>query len=174
MRDDPDLPLIRSIAHGDRDALDALYRRHGLWLLNVLIGWTGDRAAAEDALQNVMVAVWQGARGFRGESQVTTWLYGIAQRQARRTRYRPTQALTESVYGENGGDSLDGILKSRVREAITTLPVAEQEALELVYYRALTISQAADQLGIPANTLKSRLIRARKRLRHLLRREVFD
>lgn len=174
MRDDPDLPLILRIAAGDREALETLYSRHGLWLLNVLISRCADRASAEDALQEVMVAVWQGAGKFRGDSQVTTWLYGIAQRQSLHS-FRPTTASwDERLPGEDGDFASDAILRDRLREALSRLPPAEQEALELVYYRELSLAEAAQHSRIPLNTLKSRLIRARKRLRQWLKKEMND
>ena len=85
--DDPQ--LVQAIGRGDTLALEELYRRHGLALLSYLIGQVGDAALAEEILQDVMLAVWQGSAAFRGESRVTTWLLAIARRRAITARQRP-------------------------------------------------------------------------------------
>lgn len=167
---DPDIPLIQAMAAGDTGALRTLYARHGLHLLNYLIAQLGDRALAEEVLQDVMLAAWRGAGGFRGSSQVRTWLFAIAWRQALKARGRSRMALlpllddvpTEAP-NEEPADGLDAALQQ--------LPAEQQEALELVFYRGLSGPEAAARLGIPLNTLKSRLHRAKMALRHLLRED---
>ena len=69
-----DLMLIQAMAKGDTYALEELYSRYGLYLLNYISGRVSDRVSAEEILQNVMLAVWKAASKFRGESQVRTWL----------------------------------------------------------------------------------------------------
>lgn len=77
-----DAELLGLVAGGDRDALAGLYDRHRSALSVFLVRLIGDRAAAEEALQDTLLAVWRGAAGFQGRSSVRTWLYGIARRQA--------------------------------------------------------------------------------------------
>lgn len=171
METDPDLPLLRQIATGDHDALETLYQRHGLKLLNFLIGWLGDRTTAEDALQNTMLAVWQGAKAFRAESLVKTWLFAIARRQAEKVRHHlPISTLLEEklTQPDESSRSDDPISAHTLQMALRRLSTVEKEALELVYYREMTITEAAAHLRIPPNTLKSRLIRARTNLRRWL------
>jgi RNA polymerase sigma factor (sigma-70 family) len=160
-----DAELVKAIATGDAGALNALYARHGLALLNLLIGELRDRTQAEEALQNVMLAVWQGAASFRGDSQVRTWLIAIAKRQAGRM-LRGQPQLSELNEETLSAPPEEG--HSALVEALAHLPYEQQEALEMVYYRGLTIHEAATHLQIPPNTLKSRLHRARAALRKLL------
>ena len=176
---DPDRPLIDAVAVGDAAALDTLYQRHGLHLLNYLIGQLEDRALAEEVLQAVMLVVWENAASFRGDSLVRTWLFGIARRQGlkamrkRQTRQkRHVDTPLDAVPAVAGG-SVSAVVEQRLREAalaeaIADLPEDQQEALEMVFFRGLTINEAAVQLRINPNTLKSRLHRAKANLRRLL------
>jgi RNA polymerase sigma-70 factor, ECF subfamily len=176
---DPDKPLLEAIAAGDTGALEELYRQHGLHILNYLLGQLGNRQLAEDVLQTVMLAVWNQAAGFRGESRVRTWLFAIARRQASKAqRHPPDDPLPLDETGaqaQTDGDPRSALERALQREelesALAQLPAIQQEALELVFYRGLTINEAATHLGIPANTVKSRLHRARANLRKLLEPE---
>ncbi|MFN8449217.1 MAG: sigma-70 family RNA polymerase sigma factor [Anaerolineae bacterium] len=167
--DDPDLPLLQGIVAGDAEAFDQLYRRHHGYLMAYLLRVVKDRAAAEDALQNLMLAVWRGAGGFRRLSLVRTWMVAIARRQSLKAlRARDNLPLDENAFAS--GDDLaaaqaDRDRIERLRAALPKLPAYEREVLELVYDRDMTLAQAADQLGIPVNTVKSRLYRARANLR---------
>jgi RNA polymerase sigma-70 factor, ECF subfamily len=124
-------------------------------------------------LQNVMLAVWRGAKAFRGESRVSTWLIGIARRQAlklRRDDQRrslPALHLSDDIAVSDESLHLDAL-----QAALDQLAPDQQEALDLIYYRGCTIAEAAAELRIPEGTLKSRLFRARAALRSLLSKET--
>lgn len=172
---DPDLLLLRRIADGDEAALEALYQRCGPQLLANLERLLDDRAAAEDTLQVVMMTVWRTAASFRGESRVTTWLHAIARRRAlsliRRTRETLPMPDEEVLSAdEPEAASTSGALQS----ALNHLPDIERRAIDLIYVEGQTLSQAADQLGVPVNTVKSRLARARLSLRRWLKHEEID
>jgi RNA polymerase sigma-70 factor (ECF subfamily) len=169
---DTDVSLLKRISEGDTGALAALYQKHGLRLLNFLIEQTGDRQTAEEVLQSTMLVVWHSANQFRGESKVSTWLFGIARNQASKAR-RSNQAHL-SLYEKplaSSDDIPDPILIEAMQTALARLSAHEREALELVYYRGLTITEAAEHLRISTNSLKSRLHRARNNLRKLLAKE---
>lgn len=177
---DSDRQLVAAIAVGDSQALQKLYALHGLHVLNYLIGQLGDRQLAEEVLQNVMLAVWTNAINFRGDSQVRTWLFAIARRQmlkARRSIRPPDQLLDEAMH-INGADALQSLEYvfecEALAAALDTLPEDQKVALELVFYRGLTIAEAASRLNIPKNTLKSRLHRAKANLRRQLVSEDED
>ncbi len=174
---DPDRGLIEAMALGDVGALQDLYARHGLALLNLLIHELGERHMAEEVLQDVMMVAWQGAARFRGESQVRTWLIAIAKRQASKARERrrlPQHMPLDNDHPDtaeqtNPAAAFDHAAEQdALQQAIRQLPLEQQEALELVFFRGLSGPDAANQLGVPLNTLKSRLHRARQALRQLL------
>ena len=171
--DDPDVGLIERIAAGDQNALAELYRRHGLHVLNDLMRMLGDRQVAEDVLQNVMFAVWQQARSFRQEGSVRAWIFAIARKQALKTRRGQPQIITlDETFIASGSDPQQAAERrlqiAALKTGIGQLPVVEQQVLELVYFRGLSLAEAATWLDIPVNTVKSRLHRARNNLRKYL------
>lgn len=171
--DDQDLPLMQAIAAGDAAALEALYTRHGLHLLNYLIGQLADRSLAEEVLQTVMLTVWQDAASFRGESQVRTWLFGIARRQALKAlrSRRDHPAIPDEMVSTDADVSASVEQQMRhesLAQALDRLPFEQKQALQLVFYRGLKIEEAADHINTNPNTLKSRLYRAKANLRTLL------
>jgi len=172
--DEGDQALLRQIAQGDAQALEALYQRHGRALLSYLIGQIGSPSAAEDVLQEVMLAVWQGAAQFRAESKVTTWLLSIAHHRAVTARQRlPADGrLHENIAADSAGplETLERQAdRVRVQAALQQLPPDQRAVLELVFYHDLTGPEAAEVLGISVGTVKSRLHRAKTRLGRLLR-----
>lgn len=174
--DDPDLTLLRAMANGDERALDELYTRHGPGLLVYLNGRLGDRQLAEEVLQDVMLAAWQGAARFRGESRVYTWLLAIARHRAinaQRRRELPRAPLDEAAAGGIGPlEALERDAEgAEVQKALRKLPADQRETLELIFYHGLSGPEAAAVLGIAPGTVKSRLHRARAALRKLLRPE---
>src|SRR5205085_4286631 len=80
-----DSRIVRRIAGGDRQALTELYARYQSTLFHYLLQLTPDHGLAEEILQDTLVAAWKSARMFEGRSSVSTWLIGIARRQAHNT-----------------------------------------------------------------------------------------
>ncbi len=175
-RDDwPDQHLIQAVGRGDTLALEELYRRHGLKLLSYLIGQVGDRALAEELLQDVMVAVWQRAADFRGDSQVSTWLLAIARKRAisaRQKRRVIPLPLSDNAPARTPGplETLeDQDEQAALRSALAALPDDQRETLELIFYHDLSGPEAAAVLGVAPGTVKSRLNRAKIMLGRLYR-----
>lgn len=173
---DPDAPLIRAIAGGDVRALNELYARHGANILSYLSSFLNDRQLAEEVLQDVMMAVWNHAGQFRGDSKVRTWLLTIARNRAINTRRRAAPHLVQfdDALEVDAGDTtpLERVERKRrsemMREALNRLPPAYQEILLLVFYHQLSGVEVAEVLGISTGTVKSRLHRAKELLRRVL------
>jgi RNA polymerase sigma-70 factor, ECF subfamily len=169
--DDADALLVRAMGDGDLDALRQLYDRHGRGVLAYLVGQLGSREQAEEVLQDVMLAAWHGAAGFRGESKVRTWLLSIAHNRAinaRRRRTLPVTAVdpvlvdrrnTTPTAMERVDDRLD------LRTLLRALPPEQRAAIDLVFTHGLSIEDVAAVLGVAPGTVKSRLHRARAALR---------
>jgi RNA polymerase sigma-70 factor (ECF subfamily) len=174
---DPDLALIRAIAGGDERALDELYARLGPALLAYLTGQLDDRQKAEEVLQDVMLAAWNGAPKFRAECSVRTWLLAIARYRAinvRRRRSFPRVSVNDVPKDPEDGPSefLEAEAeRDKVRKALQMLPNEQRETLELIFYHGLSGPEAASVLGVAPGTIKSRLHRAKAVLRNLLRNE---
>ncbi len=172
IEEDPDLDLLRRIATGDQEAIEELYRRHSRLLLGQLRFMVDEPALAEEVLQDTMLAVWRGARTFRGGSRVRTWLLGIARRQARdRMRRRRPMPMANSELAEraspNPGPEAVAVERAEGRRmvaALDTLTPAHREVLGLVFGADLSLAEVARVLEVPLGTVKSRLHAARAAL----------
>lgn len=162
---DLDLLLVQRMAAGDPHALDELYARHGPHLLAYLAGRLGDAGLAEEVLQDVMLAAWQHAAAFRGRARVRTWLLAIARRRAINAHRRRQPAPAIPLDDESDRLAATDSPPSGISDALASLPEALRETLELVFYHGLSGVEAAEVLGVPAGTVKSRLHHARARLR---------
>ncbi|MEQ8677404.1 MAG: sigma-70 family RNA polymerase sigma factor [Aggregatilineales bacterium] len=174
--EDPDYALIESMARGDARALDELYARHGGGILGYLTNFLRDRQLAEEVLQDVMLAAWNSAAKFRGDSKVRTWLLVIARNRAINTQRKKLPNFVPLEEDLNAYSTDTGPLEKVVRrsehmmlkDAIQTLPPAHREILELVFFHQLTGPEIADVLGITVGTVKSRLHRAKETLRRIM------
>jgi RNA polymerase sigma-70 factor (ECF subfamily) len=174
-----DIDLIQGIAAGKTESLDMLYARYGSAVLNFLMARTRDRQTAEEVLQDVMMAIWRGAKNFREESRVLTWMLTIARNRAinAQRRKQPDIVVFEDELNLKGHDTepLEKVVKldraSAIRDAIDLLPEHHREVLILVFYHSLSGAEVAEVLGISVGTVKSRLHRAKETLRGLLHSE---
>jgi RNA polymerase sigma factor (sigma-70 family) len=170
---DPDSILMQRIAAQDQDALQTLYDKHASGLLHYLSGRLGDHRLAEEVLQDTILAVWQSAGRFRGECRVRTWLLSIARRRAINAYHRQVAPTSQNVPLDGAeqktaerrnspGQYLD------LNAALLALPEAQHETLELVFYHGLSLEDTALVLQVAPGTVKSRLHRAKARLRELM------
>jgi RNA polymerase sigma-70 factor (ECF subfamily) len=175
--DADDAALLRQVAGGDRDALGALYRRHAHVVLAQIRLAVGEPGLSEEILQDTMLAVWRGAGSFRGVSQVRSWIIAIALRQARdRLRRRRVavvadeSVLSRQAAADPGPEAqvLERAELAVVAEAIRSLRPGHREVLGLVFGADLTLAGAAEVLGVPVGTVKSRLAAARTALARAL------
>jgi RNA polymerase sigma-70 factor (ECF subfamily) len=178
---DPDYELIQRIAAGDEDALQALYAACGQRLYAYALRLTSDPAAAEEVLQDSLVAAWQGARRFRRESRPIAWLLGIVHNQALNSlRRRPVARLDEDQDLPAAPGPLpetQASLNERRRllgGAIARLSLEQRTVLELVFYQGLSLGETAAVAGCPLGTVKSRLNYAKASLRGVLSRSGLD
>ncbi|WP_432976905.1 RNA polymerase sigma factor [Dactylosporangium sp. CA-233914] len=164
-----DEALLRSIAAGDAGALGRLYAQYSHMLFGYLHRLAGDRMVAEEILQDTMLAVWRSAGAFQGRAKVSTWLFGVARRQAHnrlRGRSAPEPAgvgLPERADLSAGPEEL-AILAAGgtpVAAAIDRLPEHHRDVIALVFVAGLPLADVAEVLGIPVGTVKSRLYHAR-------------
>ena len=162
-----DAELLRAVAAGDAGALEELYGRYSAALFGYLNRLAGDRMTAEEILQDTMLAVWQSAGGFEGRAKVTTWLFGVARRQAHnRLRNRPAPEpgeLFDHVDQSAGPEELAIAAAggTPVAAAIDLLPEHHRDVIALVFVAGLPLADVAEVLEIPVGTVKSRLHHAR-------------
>lgn len=163
-----DAALLRSVAAGDAAALHRLYERYGGPLFGYLYKLAGDRMIAEEILQDTMLAVWRSAAAFGHRSKVSTWLFGVARRQAHnrlRGRAFPdfVPELPDVPDRAAGPDELAIAAAggTPVAAAIDRLPEHHRDVIALVFVAGLPLADVAEVLSIPLGTVKSRLHHAR-------------
>ncbi len=167
--------LVGEIAFGNEEALAALYRRHAGWLSGRIWTATASRELAEEVLQDTFLGVWRSAASFRGEGEVGAWLWGIARRRlvsaARRERRHIVIPLVwDTGRGAESADDPSRVVESmdeagRLRRAVAKLPSDQRIAVEAVHLDGMSVSRAAQAAQVAPGTVKSRLFRARTRLR---------
>jgi RNA polymerase sigma factor (sigma-70 family) len=165
-------------------AFATIVARHGPMVLLVCRQLLGDHHHAEDAFQAVFLVLARQARSIRDPERLESWLHGVALRTARKARarlarrrrteeegsvMRPPVALAtapdEALTRREQAEALHG--------EIERLPVSFRTPVLLCYFEGLALDQAAAKLKWPPGTLRSRLARAREKLRRgLLRRGV--
>jgi RNA polymerase sigma-70 factor, ECF subfamily len=171
-----DAALVARIAKGDKRALQILYCRHNVFIYRFVLRFSSDEASAEDVVSDVFLAVWRRAGRFEGRSQVSTWLLAIARNKALSLmRARTTEPLNEEIAEsvEDLSDDPEASLQKEQRRAIlqdclTQLSAVHREIVDLVYYHGKKIEEAATILGVPLNTVKTRMFYARKRIGELI------
>jgi len=190
-RPDEDL-LLAYRAEGDRRAFEELVRRYETELYNYLRNYLGDAQMAEDAFQATFLQVHLKCGQFEPGRRVRPWLYAVATNQAidaqRRNRRHRMVSLDRSCgtagEDEEEGGPLMSLLDGhetdpveqfesaedggRVREAVDRLPELLRRVVILVYYQGLKYREAAEVLGIPVGTVKSRLHAAISKLNESL------
>jgi RNA polymerase sigma-70 factor (ECF subfamily) len=167
--DDSDAELVAAISDGDAHALRALYERHAAWLLVRLSHRCADPAVVEEVVQDTFVAVWKGARRYRGQGAVPAWIWGIGVRRLidRLRRTRPSTLREAPELHEPSAEEhvLMGIEHGDLAGALDRLSPELRAVLQATVLDGLTTREAARLLGIPAGTVKTRLMRARRQLR---------
>jgi RNA polymerase sigma-70 factor, ECF subfamily len=160
----------------DDDAIvTELYRRYRAPLLSFVLRLTaGDRQQAEDVVQETMVRAWRQASQLDLASpSLMPWLVTVARRividQGRRRRARPTETGDQMLENVPVADTTEDLLrKVVVAEAMQALSAAHREILNETILRDRTVNQAAEALGIPVGTVKSRVYYALRALRLVL------
>lgn len=176
-----DEELVLRVGGGDSRALEMLYERYAPALLGLAIKVLGDRASAEEVVQDTFWRVWRYASAFRAQrGSFANWLFGIARNLAidelrrRRIRPQPVQAEGSPLGGVEGPSDLaeEAWLRERrerILRALERLPEAQRRVLELAYFQGLTRQEIAESTGEPLGTVHTRARLGLNKLRELLR-----
>jgi RNA polymerase sigma-70 factor (ECF subfamily) len=167
-----DAELLAAVAAGDRRAFADLYQRHAPWLVLRLGRRCADAGLVDEAVQDTFVAVWQAARKWDGRGEVAAWIWGIGVRRLiDGLRKRRPVALADAgrelvVSAED--QVLVGVEYGELGRALGRLSPELRSVIEATVLDGLTTKEAGRLLGIPAGTVKSRMVRARAALREEL------
>lgn len=179
MSDDPIADLLIRIAAQDRAAFRDIYSSASSKLMGVLLRILGNRAEAEDALQEVFTRVWLRAARFEaGKGRGMTWLIAIARNHAiDRLRSRSVQANNDdgeevAQIADTGRSALSGLVaEGEARRAVKCFEELEPDrsaAVQGAYLEGLSYEVLADQFNVPVNTMRTWLRRSLLKLRECL------
>lgn len=178
--------LVEKCAEGDAQAFDFLVERYQSKIINIAYGMLQDKEDAYDVAQEVFIKLYRKIGSFTGEASLDTWIHRVtvnASLDALRKRGRRVQTVPLAVEGEDAqtvelpiaDDSaapekvvLQNERRRMLLDAIERLSPKYRSVLVLREFEDLDYEQIASALGISVGTVKSRLNRAREKLRNLL------
>ena len=164
--------LVARVASGDRTALESLYDHHAAAVLGISLKIIGDRAAAEEVLQETFWRVWQSAVTYQSQrGSFTGWLFRIARNLAidayRRRSVRP-QTIIETADANPILDQLpdpdmdvedqaqSNLKAQQVRNALTILSREQRQVIEMAYFYGMTRQEIAEATGEALGTIHTR------------------
>ena len=169
-----DALLLDRVAQGDTGAFESLFRRYRPRLRRYLDRHTRAPELIDEIVNDTMLVVWRRAASFDLRSCASTWIIGIA----RRVGLKATAAArppVESAEAERADASYapeqrfeQRERQSRLVEALRALSPEQRAVVELAYFKGLSCREIAGVLGCPADTVKTRMFHARRRLKVLL------
>lgn len=187
-----DAVLVGRILGGERAAFEELMRAHNAALFRAARAIVRDDADAEDVLQEAYLAAYRHLAEFRGDARLSTWLTRIVINQALgrlRARRRDNvfallddrppgaaepmeRAMDEDPHASPEVGAMRAELRRLLEKKIDVLPLAFRTAFVLREVEEMTIEEAAECLGVPAATVRTRVFRARAMLRESLAEEM--
>ena len=173
--------LLRRAQRGDPEAFGQLMEPLEQLVWRVCWHYTGDREASSDCGQDAMLRIWRGLGGYRGDCSFESWVYRIAAnccmdwlRRKKRDRSVSMEPMKEQGFDPadpSPGTEEQVVAKDergRLREAIARLPEDQREALVLTQLERIPYEEAAAMLNVSEGTVKSRVNRAKARLKEIL------
>lgn len=173
--------LLRRAQQGDSEAFEQLLTPLEKMIWRVCWHYTGEREAASDCGQEAMIRIWRNLKSYRGDCAFETWVYRVAAnccmdylRKKKRDRSESIEPLKEQGFdpADPKAGTEEKVLaaeeKRRLREGIAQLPEEQREALILTQLEGVPYETAAEQLGVSEGTVKSRVNRAKAKLKEWL------
>lgn len=156
--------------------MQVLFARHHVRVYRFVLRFVGEASAAEDLISEVFLDVWRNAGKFEARSAVSTWLLAIARFKALSAlRRRTDEELDEEAAAaiEDSSDDPEVVAQKKdkgevLRRCLEQLSPEHREIIDLVYYHEKSVEEVAEIVGIPQNTVKTRMFYARKRLGEML------
>jgi len=180
MDNDDVLRLLGRIERADEAAFRELYRAFSRKLYAYVLRQLSDPAQAEEIVADTLYEVWRAPQRFRGDSQFTTWLIGIARNKVLMVyRSRKGDAPHEDIdeiadsIASDDESAFELMAKAQRREGVRhcmdKLSTEHRECVHLVFYEGLALGEVAAIQKCPENTVKTRLFHARQKLKNCLR-----
>jgi RNA polymerase sigma-70 factor (ECF subfamily) len=166
--------LVLALQRREKIAAEALYDMYSASLFGVIVRIVNDEALAEDILQDTFVKIWNSFSSYSTEKgRLFTWMVNIARNLAiDKIRSKDFKNQTKNQELENNVTFIDEqrntVYKPEllgVKDLVEQLKPEQKSILDLVYFKGYTHVEAADELGVPLGTLKTRLRMAITQLR---------
>ena len=174
--------LLARMGRGDEGALRLLHQAFAKRIYAFALNRLHDEHDAEAVVVDVLYEVWQRPERFRGESQFSTWLLGIAKYKVLmllRERKPAMQTIDDEISDNTPDEGLgvfEVVLNTQHRHHIDgcleTLPEAQRESLYLTFYEGWTVTDIAGFQSCPEGTAKTRLFHARKNMKDCLEQSL--
>ncbi len=178
--------LVRRCREGDEGAFRELVDAYKNLVFGLISRTIADRSRAEDLAQEVFLRIHRGLPYFRGDARLSTWIFRIVSNLCAEEGARtgaPIASLDDAGEGVSKGDRQSALsirdrafsdleVKDRIDKAIARLPVEDRLLIAGHYLHGRRYETLADMLGMPLGTVKTRLHRAKRALRHLLESEL--
>jgi RNA polymerase sigma-70 factor (ECF subfamily) len=171
--------LLGRIARQDQAAFQELYKAFSRKVYAYVLNQLRDQSRAEEVLVDTMHEVWRFPTRFRGDSQFSTWLIGIARNKVlmsfRGRRPDEDHDDIDDIAETAAADTPDGYAAvadrqrhDGVRRCMDKLSEEHRECLHLVFYEGMALAEVADVQRVPENTVKTRLFHARQKIKKCL------
>ena len=187
-----DAELVRRFKEGDRSAYAEIVRRYQDRVYGMCVRWMGDEAVAEEVAQDVFLALFRSLAEFRGDAQLSTWIYRVVVNHCKNRRLYSKRRATdrhEPLEGTRRDDdeperqiaadqpSTDWLLNRSeaevlVQEALQGLDDEQRAIIVMRDVDDMSYEEIGEILDLPRGTVKSRLHRARAELARVLSRKI--
>lgn len=177
------LRMIAGAQRGDRAAADRLVRDHDGWIRSAIYAVTGRPELVDDVAQQVWARVWERLDTLKEPGRLRSWLYSVArnaaidasiserQRQARTNGLR-VSAVSGPAGVDPAGAAVGEELQQTLLSAVQALPAIYREPFALRHLQDWSYAEIGEVLGLPVETVETRLVRARRLLREMLQGKV--
>lgn len=185
----PEEELIERLKNGDESAFAELVHTHEKLVFNLALRYVKNYDDASDITQAVFITVYRSIGGFKGKSKLSTWLYRITVNEcvdySRRNKLYHARTLPlDQLNGEGESTEIPlpdqsydpdvcyekRELQNTIRHAVESLPPVSREIIILRDVHDLSYAEIAEVLNVELGTVRSRLARARIRLRNKLKK----
>src|SRR5262245_60014811 len=167
--------LVEWIGTGNKLAMQVLFARYHVRVYRFILRSIGNASVAEDLTSDVFLSVRRQAGRFQARSTVSTWLLAIARHKAisELRRRREEQIDISEIELEDPSDDPEIAFQKKdwgetIRHCLMQLSAEQREIIDLTYYHGKSVEEVAEIIGIPRNTVKTRMFRARRRLSEML------
>jgi len=170
--------LLERIAAGSNEAMADFYRQFESKVYAFALRKLNDPHASADIVNEVMMAVWQGADRFQANAKVSTWLLGITHNKVidriRKNVRNESEELNDSMPDTDNTAAVDLVARAedakRLNECMERLSQAHREVVHLAFFEDLTYGEIANIVGCPEGTVKTRMLHAKQNLKRCLGR----